>query len=294
VEIGIDQTHPVVPEFLSFTWNGLTIDGFCTDLFADHISCSGVPAMGGDSLTVWVGYPGDELAHSFSFPITREDCSGGYDFSGEAVCLSDGGYAVVVTVSPTFAGSWKVAGLNVAITANTLTAADVLRADFADLPPAGEDIRYMVCMRDPVTDAEECTEFSTPQPDCGGPSTFNLVDLISYGCDPDTRRFFASFSHNMGAPNFSFLTVANNTTPMACIDLGDAGHTIYCTSAMSPAINQVVFQYTDPAHMLNDTWDIGVEPCPSEPEEIDCSGYGVNECNMHQGCTWRNGIWARQ
>jgi hypothetical protein len=292
VTIDIDQTISPPPQWESFTWGGVTIDGYCTDVYAPHVTCTGVPNLGWASITLNVRFPDDPMHMTFLHPITLAtvDCPPSptsYEFSGHAICDATGGYAIVVTMTPPTAEPWKIVGMNVAILDNTLIAADTTKATFDTLPPGGADIQYQVCYVDPVTDANVCVDFTTPQPDCVGTASIKFVNLIGHGCDPATNHFFAQFSHSIGVPNFAFLTVANNVSPMACIDLGGADHGIYCTSAMSPGINQVVFQYTDPAYLLNDSWLVSSEPCPTIPGPFDChAAYGSlsGPCNLDSRC----------
>jgi hypothetical protein len=289
VRVSIEQSHSAAPDQVSFVWNGITLDGYCTDIYADSIMCTNVPDPGGESLMMLVRYPGSDTIYTYPFSATREECATvEHVFTGEVNCLPRGEYGLAVSVTPHPSDPWKIIGLNVDVDSGDPLLADTISVAFSTLPPPGEDIRYQVCIHDSGTGTDECTEYSTPQPDCPGPSTGDLLMLTAYGCDPDTNHFFAQFTHTLGVPDFSFLTVANNTSPMSCIDLGGVDHSLYCTSSMSPLINQVVFQYTDPAHLMNNTWTIAVEPCPAPVP--DCSSFHDGPSCAAHGCDWTGKI----
>ena len=131
---GVEEEPPLLP-------NGLTIRGYCTDIAAYLISCTGIPNTGEGSHTLWVRIPGSDEVESYPISVTGvESSEETYEFSGHAVCRESGGYALIVTVSPVYAGSWKIEGVNVHIHSSDLLTADTLEAGFNKLPPAGEDI----------------------------------------------------------------------------------------------------------------------------------------------------------
>jgi sulfatase modifying factor 1 len=283
----IDQTQPVVPDMLAFELDGMSLEPFCTDFYADHITCTGLATSADPTLMVYARYPGSEEVFPDEVPLSIEDCpTPDYSFSTSANCHEGGGYAMVIRVTPVFPGAWEVTSDNVTITSSGMTTADTMQVLFSGLPPEGENIRFRVCLNDGGGGPLLCYDEETPQPDCLPPVSFLNVTLDAFGCD--SGNFWVIFTHTVADLDISFLTVASNFSPMVCSIPVAPPNTVNCGSVMSPTISEIVFQYTEPGKNLVESWTIVPDLC--EQEQLPCSSYTDQGSCLNHGCLWNNGI----
>ena len=278
----MDQTQPVVPDMLAFELDGMSLEPFCTDFYADHITCTGLTTSPDPTLIVYASYPGSDEVFADVVPLSIEDCpTPDYTFSASANCHEGSGYAMAIHITPVFPGAWEVTSDNVTITSTSMTTLETMQVLFSELPPEGENIRFRVCLDDGGGGPMLCYDEETPQPDCIPAASFLNVTLDAFGCD--STGFWTIFTHTITDLNMTFLTVANNFSPMVCSIPAAPPNTVNCGSVMSPTISEIVFQYTEPGKNLVESWTIVMEPCE---DTTPCSEYHSSTSCLAHNCVW--------